>query len=234
MRRAERKLELSLNVTGDNILEHEDKETSAVGTSDLKSIIFGLHMFDPTEVNDGKQKDMDLPDTNAIADRVIAMRDEQIFNKDDKKFEMNPRNILKGRDLKEVGSASLSIGLDLDEASYLSWVKKFEEVSKSTCDTITDVRSRRNLDEEKSLKVEIAKKKAEEKKLSKWEALGYHSLNVTDPISPPEEDIISTTGSVHFVYGDCTAPSKVCPSEPAIIFRSTFFICMIATFGLMY
>ncbi|KAJ1430888.1 SNF2-related, N-terminal domain [Sesbania bispinosa] len=218
MRRAERKLQLSLNVIGDNILEHEDKETSIVGTGDLKSIIFGIRMFDPTEINDGKHCDMDLSEINAMADKVIAMRDQQIFDKDDRKFEVNPRNFSKVYDVKEGGSASLSCDLDLDEASYLSWVKKFEEVSKSSCDSIMDLRSRKNLDEEKSLKLEIAKKKAEEKKLSKWEALGYHSLNVKDPISPPDGDITSATGSVHFVYGDCTAPSNVCSSEPAVIF----------------
>ncbi|KAJ1375587.1 P-loop containing nucleoside triphosphate hydrolase, partial [Sesbania bispinosa] len=224
MRRAERKLQLSLNVIGDNILEHEDKETSIVGTGDLKSIIFGIRMFDPTEINDGKHCDMDLSEITAMADKVIAMRDQQLFDKDDRKFEVNPRNFLKGYDVKEGGSASLSCDLDLDEASYLSWVKKFEEVSNSSCDSIMDLRSRKNLDEEKSLKLEIAKKKAEEKKLSKWEALGYHSLNVKDPISPPDGDITSATGSVHFVYGDCTAPSNVCSSEPAVIFRSTFYL----------
>ncbi|TKY45363.1 Chromodomain-helicase-DNA-binding protein [Spatholobus suberectus] len=39
MRRAERKLLLSINVTGDNILKDDNKEPSEVGTSDLKSII---------------------------------------------------------------------------------------------------------------------------------------------------------------------------------------------------
>ncbi|XP_061367078.1 probable helicase CHR10 [Gastrolobium bilobum] len=218
MRRAERKLRLSLNVIGDNILEHHDKETSGVGTSDLKSIIFGLHMFDPSDINDGKHGDMELPEINAMADKVIAMRDEQIFDKDDRKFEVNPRDFVKGNDVKEGGFASLSCDLGLDEASYLSWIKKFEKLSKSSCDSNMNLRRRRNSDEEESHKLESAKKKAEENKLSKWKALGYHSLNVKDPISPPDGDIISATGSVHFVYGDCTAPSNVCSSEPAIIF----------------
>lgn len=222
MRRAERKLRLSLNVIGDNIMECEDNETSGVETSELKSIIFGLHVFDPIEINDGKHRDMDLQEINAMADKVIAMRDEQTFDKEDRKFEVNPRNLLKGYDVMEGVSDSLSFDLGLDEASYLSWVKKFEEVSKSSCDSMMDLRSRRNLDEEKSLKLESAKKKAEEKKLSKWKAVGYRSLTVKDPIRPPDGDIISATGSVHFVYGDCTAPSNVSPAEPAMIFRSTY------------
>ncbi|CAL0302911.1 unnamed protein product [Lupinus luteus] len=217
MRRAERKLRLSLNVMGDNILEDEDKETSGVGTGDLKSIIFGLHMFDPTDINNGKHKDMDLPEINAIADKVIALRNE--FDRDGRKFEVNPRNLLKEYDVKEGGSASFSRDLDLDEASYLSWVKKFEEVSKSSSDPIKELRSRRNLDEDNSVKLESAKKKAEEKKLSKWKALGYNSLSVKDPVIQPDgDDITSVTGSVNFVYGDCTTPSNICPSEPAIVF----------------
>ncbi|TKY66305.1 Chromodomain-helicase-DNA-binding protein [Spatholobus suberectus] len=223
MRRAERKLLLSINVTGDNILKDDNKEPSEVGTGDLKSIIFGLHMFDPTEINDENHRDMNIPEISAMADRVLAMRDKQILDKDERKFEVNPRNILKGDDVKEGSSASLSCDLGLDEASYISWVKKFEEVSKSSCDSIMDLRSGRNLDEEKSLKLESARKKAEEKKLSRWEALGYQSLNVNDAISPTDNDITSATGSVHFVYGDCTAPSNVCSSEPAIIFRYSFY-----------
>ncbi|KAH1162060.1 hypothetical protein GLYMA_01G073400v4 [Glycine max] len=218
MRRAERKLLLSLNVIGDNILKDDNKEPSEVGSGDLKSIIFGLHMFDPTEINDGNHRNMNIPEICAMADRVLAMRDEQILDNDERKFEVNPTNILKGDAVKERDSASLSCDLGLDEASYLSWVKKFEEVSKSSCDSITDLRSRRNVDEEKSLKIESARKKAEEKKLARWEALGYQSLNVKDAISPTGNDIASASGSVHFVYGDCTAPSNVCSSEPAIIF----------------
>lgn len=230
MRRAERKLLLSINVIGDNILKDDDIEPSEIGAGDLKSIIFGLHMFDPTEINDGNHRDMNVPEISAMADRVLAMRDEQILDKDERKFEVNPRNLLKGDDVKKGGSASLSCDLGLDEASYLSWVKKFEEVSKSSCDSIMDLRSQRNLDEQRSLKLESARKKAEEKKLFRWEAAGYQSLNVKDPISPTDNDITSATGSVHFVYGDCTAPSNVCSSEPAIIFRSTFLFVSLQLF----
>lgn len=218
MRRAERKLLLSINVIGDSILKDDNKEQSEVGTGDLKSIIFGLHMFDPTEINDGNHRDMNIPEISAMADRVLAMRDEEILDKDERKFEVNQTNILKGDDVKKGGSASLSCDLGLDEASYLSWVKKFEEVSKSSCDSVMDLRNRRNLDEEKSLKLESVRKKAEEKKLSRWEAAGYLSLNVKDAITPTDNDITSATGFVHFVYGDCTAPSNNCSSDPAIIF----------------
>ncbi|XP_014497082.1 probable helicase CHR10 isoform X2 [Vigna radiata var. radiata] len=217
MRRAERKLLLSINVTGDNMLKHDDEETSEVGTGDLKSIIFGLRMLDPTEITDANHRDMNLSEIGVMADKVLALRDKQIRDMDDRKFEVNPRNILQGDDVKE-GGTTFSHDLGLDEASYLSWVNKFEEVSKSSCNSIMDWRSKRNSQEEKSLKLESAMKKAEEKKLSRWKALGYQSLNVKYPLTQTDNDITSATGSVHFVYGDCTAPSNVCSSEPAMIF----------------
>ncbi|XP_017419185.1 probable helicase CHR10 isoform X1 [Vigna angularis] len=217
MRRAERKLLLSINVTGDNILNHDDEETSEVGTGDLKSIIFGLHMLDPTEITDGNHRDINLSEISVMADKVLALRDKQIRDMDDRKFEVSPRNILQGDDVKE-GGTTFSHDLGLDEASYLSWVNKFEEVSKSSCNSMMDWRSKRNSEEEKNLKLESAMKKAEEKKLSRWKALGYQSLNVKYPLTQTDNDITSATGSVHFVYGDCTAPSNVCSSEPAMIF----------------
>ncbi|KAI9075943.1 hypothetical protein K1719_042099 [Acacia pycnantha] len=219
MRRAEKKLQLSLNVIGDNIQEHEDEQKSGVGTGDLKSIILSLHMFDPNENNDGELGDMDLSEINAMTDKVIAMRDAHISDKDDQKFEINPRNLLESYDAKEGASTSFNSDPSLDEASYLSWVKKFEELSKANGDdSIMEVRNRGILDEEKRLKLEAARKKAEEKKLAKWEALGYNSLNVNDPVTPPDGGSPSDAGSVNFVYGDCTDPSNVCPSEPAMIF----------------
>ncbi|XP_054780991.1 probable helicase CHR10 isoform X2 [Prosopis cineraria] len=217
MRRAEKKLQLSLNVIGDDIQEHEEEQKSGVGTGDLKSIIFGLHMFDPNENNDGELGDMNLSVINAMTDKVIAMRDVHISDKDDRKFEINPRNLLESYNAKEGSSVSFNSDPSLDEASYLSWVKKFEELPKSSGDSIMEMRNRGILDEEKRLKLEVAKKKAEEKKLRKWEALGYHSLNVNDPIITPDGGNTSDAGSVHFVYGDCTDPLNVCPSEPAII-----------------
>ncbi|KAI9110938.1 hypothetical protein K1719_018058 [Acacia pycnantha] len=150
MRRAEKKLQLSLNVIGDNIQEHEDEQKSGVGTGDLKSIILSLHMFDPNENNDGELGDMDLSEINAMTDKVIAMRDAHISDKDDQKFEINPRNLLESYDAKEGASTSFNSDPSLDEASYLSWVKKFEELSKANGDdSIMEVRNRGILDEEK-------------------------------------------------------------------------------------
>lgn len=116
-------------------------------------------------------------------------------------------------------SADFIFSSGFDEASYLSWVKKFKEASQASGDQTMDLGRRGDLPEEKHTKLEAAKKKAEDKKLSKWEALRYHSLSVEDPIGPVAGDMMSDSGSVQFVYGDCTDPSKVCSSEPTIIFR---------------
>ncbi|CAN6703921.1 unnamed protein product [Malus baccata var. baccata] len=212
MRRAERKLQLSHNVVGDDVMDQDGKETSGVEPSDLRSIIFGLHLFDPDEVNNGV---LQMSELNTMAEKVLSVRNKQVATEDERKFELNPADVLNGNDLV-VGEGSTSLGFNLgfDESLYLSWVEKFKEVSQENMDT----GSRRNLLEEKRLKLEAAKRKAEEKKLSKWEELGYHSLSVEDPISPVDSDMMSDSGSVQFVYGDCTQPSKVCPSEPTIVF----------------
>ncbi|PQP97495.1 putative helicase CHR10 isoform X1 [Prunus yedoensis var. nudiflora] len=216
MRRAERKLRLSHNVIGDDVMDQEGKEEAGVEPSDLRSIIFGLHLFDPDEINNDE---FGMSELNAMAEKVISVRDKQIANEDERKFEVNPTDVLHGHDLVAGESnTSLSFNSGFDEASYLSWVEKFKEVSQESGNENTDLRSRRNLLEEKRLKLEAAKKKAEEEKLSKWEDLGYHSLSVEDPVSPVDSDMMSDSGSVQFVYGDCTQPSKVCPSEPTIIF----------------
>lgn len=216
MRRAERKLRLSHNVIGDDVMDQEGKEEAGVEPSDLRSIIFGLHLFDPDEINNDE---FGMSELNAMAEKVISVRDKQIAIEDERKFEVNPTDVLHGHDLVAGESnTSLSFNSGFDEASYLSWVEKFKDVSQESGNENTDLRSRRNFLEEKRLKREAAKKKAEEEKLSKWEDLGYHSLSVEDPVSPVDSDMMSDSGSVQFVYGDCTQPSKVCPSEPTIIF----------------
>ncbi|XP_042435859.1 probable helicase CHR10 isoform X3 [Zingiber officinale] len=81
-----------------------------------------------------------------------------------------------------------------------------------------DTGKRRHLPEEYQQKREADKKKAEEKQLGRWEALGYKTLAVEEPNMLVENSVLSDQGAVQFVYGDCTNPSKVCQSEPAIIF----------------
>lgn len=215
MRRAERKLQLSHDVIGDDADDKESKDSTGTEPSDLRSVIFGLGMFDPADMHNEKSGEVNISELNAMSEKVIAMRNEKVTGMDDRKFEVNKTDTMRG-------SSSFNFDAGFDEASYLSWVEKFKEASQTSGDQIVDLGRRRDLDEDKHAKLEAAKKKAEDKKMSKWEALGYHSLSVNDPVRPSDIDTTSESGSVQFVYGDCTNPSDVCPSEPAVIFRLVF------------
>ncbi|KAJ6722666.1 CHROMODOMAIN-HELICASE-DNA-BINDING PROTEIN 3-RELATED-RELATED [Salix koriyanagi] len=187
MHRAKRKLQLSHDVVGDGDMEEDRKETGGIETGDLRSIIFGLHRFDPSEVNSEQSNELNALELNALAQRVIALRSDQIMDKDDRKFEVNLIGQEKGLNFVSGGESVLArYDPGLDEASYLSWVEKFKETSQSN----------ENL----------------------WEALGYHSLSVGDPIYPLDGDALSDSDFVHFVVGDCTHPEKLCSSEPSVIF----------------
>lgn len=219
MRRAEHKLQLSHNVIGDGIVDQEWKEMSGPEDGDLRSVILGLHKFDPLEMSNENPNQIDKNELTAIAERVVAFRYKIQSEIDDRKFEVNPVDMLHGTDiLTRGGPESIKYDPDLDEATYREWVEKFKETSPSNHDSIIEVGNRRGILEDKHLKAEAARKKAEQKKLSKWEALGYVSLAVVDPVIPTEDNILSDSGSVNFVYGDCTDPSRVSASEPTVIF----------------
>lgn len=220
MCRAKRKLQLSHNVIGEVVINGEEKEMAGAETGDLRSVIFGLHMIDPSESNNDEPSELNMGELAAMVDKVVAIRHEQQLGKDDRKFELHPMNLSKGDTvIMHRSSASVDFDSGLDEASYLAWVEKLKEVTQSSDDPIIQAGDRRKLPEEKHLKLEAARKKAEEEKLAKWKAHGYNSFSVKDPPSQVDVDMISDLGSVHFVYGDCTHPLKVCPSEAAVIFR---------------
>lgn len=228
MRRAERKLQLSHNVLGEDDIVREEKEMASAEAGDLRAVIFGLHMIDPSEINDDESSKLNMSELDDMVDKLVAIRHETQLGKDDRKFEVNSMDLLKKQDLiMDRSSAYVDLDPGIDEAAYLEWVEKLKEASKSSDDPIIRERNRRKLPEENHLKLEAAKKKAEEEKLSKWEAHGYKSLSVKDPPSHVDVDMISDSGSVHFVYGDCTHPSKVSPSEATIIFRQACSIDML-------
>ncbi|CAN4125915.1 unnamed protein product [Withania somnifera] len=217
MRRAQRKLQLSHNIVGDDVLDQEGKEMTGAEAGDLRSVMLGLHILDPAEVTNEESDKFDRNELNAIAETIIAFRIEDRSARDDK-FEVKPANLKSEFNVvTKRGPESIKLDHILDETSYLEWVEKFKEASQANHNSIFELGNRRSLPEEKHLKAEAAKKKAEEAKWSKWEALGYLSLSVEDPISVPDTDISSDSGAVHFVYGDCTRP-KVSPSESTIIF----------------
>ncbi|VFQ75789.1 unnamed protein product [Cuscuta campestris] len=223
MRRANQKLQLSHNIIGEDTADGDGKENEkgipGADSGDLRSIVLGLHILDPLESSKGNSDKMDLSELNAMAEKILALRKEKQLDKFDQKFEMNYMDILDGSSSITQGiSGSVDLEPVVDEISYQSWIQKFKEVLPTNDTPTMEMGSKRKLPDENNLKAEAARKKAEEKKISKWEALGYHSLCVKDPVFPADKGNTSDPGSVHFVYGDCTHPSKVCPSEPTIIF----------------
>lgn len=223
MRKAEGKLRLSHDVV-DDVMDRKVKEKTAVETDDLRSIIFGLRLFDPKVINNEESDDLRLSEVNSMVEKVIALRHERVSGNAGQTFEVNPVAILEEIDLfKRESFASAIFFPDLEEASYLSWVEKFKEASESSSNTVAELGIRRSLPEDKQQKLEAARRKAEEKKLAKWEANGYQSLSVQTPVCSSGGDMMSDSGSVQFVYGDCTHPLRVCPSEPAVIFRLCFY-----------
>lgn len=227
MRRAERKLNLSHNIIGD------DDGTDGKGGdprnegSDMRSIIFGLHMFDPADtatetINEDTTAETisveNLAKLKRMSDKVVMMRSHEPSEKDVRAFEINPNMTDDSGTVITKASDSISIDPGLNEAAYISWVKKFKEASGSSEEAEVELGRKRAAPEEKLLKRDVNKKKAEEKRLAKWESLGYQTLAVKEPDITAIQNI-SDAGSIQLVYGDCTNPSKVCPAKPAIIFR---------------
>ncbi|XP_078448119.1 SNF2 domain-containing protein / helicase domain-containing protein isoform X1 [Wolffia australiana] len=199
MRRAGRKLQLCHEVFG-------EENNTQQPAPDLESLIFGLHIFGLTDLDGETSFSTSMEQLNAMTEKIIRLRSHKIYEKDYQKFEINTETLQNAE--------SITFDPGLDEKSYLSWVEKFKEASKSTQDSLTLSKNK------KEARVE-AKKEAREKKLAKWEASGYRSLSVSEPpVSTVGPDTMSDSGSVQFVYGDCTKPSLICPSEPTIIFST--------------
>lgn len=219
MHRAERKLQLSHDVIGEDVTDKECKDIVGVPPSDLRSIILSLRILDPTTETKQNSDQLDMSKLNAVIEKVIAFRHGG-QSVSDPMAEINSKDVLGGDDVVTRGQSSVDFDPVLDEASYLSWVEKLKETSETGGESALEEtnKTKRSLMEEKKAKAESVKKKAEEKKLAKWEAEGYESLSVKDVVVPADGNMLSDSGSVNFVYGDCTQPSKVCPSESAIIF----------------
>ncbi|XP_076956244.1 putative helicase CHR10 isoform X1 [Bidens hawaiensis] len=208
MHRAERKLQLSHDVIGDDSIDKEGKDMIGAEAGDLKSVVLGLRMFDPTTESNESSGQLDMSKVSSIVEKVIAVRHGGKSEVENLTVEINSNSTLGGKSYDPV----------LDEALYNSWVQKLKETSDTRDDVALEEANKRSKLEEKRLKAESVRKKAEEKKLAKWEANGYKSMSVKDIVCPQDDNILSDSGSVNLVYGDCTQPSKICPSEPCIIF----------------
>ncbi|GFY92610.1 SNF2 domain-containing protein [Actinidia rufa] len=99
MRRADKKLQLSLNVVGEDLMDQEGKELGEAAAGDLRSAIFSLHMLDPTGTNIEQPDEINVSELNAMAEKVLALSYKQQSAKDDTKFEINPMDLLTGHDL---------------------------------------------------------------------------------------------------------------------------------------
>lgn len=71
------------------------------------------------------------------------------------------------------------------------------------------------------------KQKAEDKKHSKWQSLGYHSLAIDDPGAglQPDSSDDETGNDIHFVIGDCTQPVTTSADDTCIILSYTPYHC---------
>ncbi|KAK9757797.1 hypothetical protein RND81_01G186500 [Saponaria officinalis] len=218
MQRAKKKLQLSHDVFGDDVSDYVGKEHCGAEPGDLRSMIYGLQLFDPEESTKENLSEPKLSELDAVAEKVLAKRYGKKL--DEEMGMIGLTSIDLGEKELRVGNSHVGIGLDssFDEASYLSWVEKFKEVSETTNKSSLELESRRVTSEEKCQRAEAARKKAEEKKLAKWQTSGYQSLSVPDPILPEDTDLTADRGAVNFVFGDSTKACDVCPPEATVVF----------------
>ncbi|KAF3774451.1 putative helicase [Nymphaea thermarum] len=220
MRSAASKLQLSQNVIGGEYVANNDDKEANVENVDLKSsIVFGLDKFDPVDILEESFNDGNMSEVNSLAETVLQARFDDSGKRVDQGYEIRPMNVLdEGKLRLERNYASASVDPGFDEASYVSWLEKFKDADLPS-QSSSDTNLRKQLLAEKVSELESNKqKKMEEKRLRKWEALGYQSLAVEEPPQSIGENALSDSGSVQFVFGDCTKPAARCPSEPTVIF----------------
>ncbi|KAF3780622.1 putative helicase [Nymphaea thermarum] len=213
MRSAASKLQLSQNVIGREYVTNNGDKEANIENLDLKSsIVFGLDKFDPVDILEESFSDGNMSDVDSLAETVLQARFDDSGKRVDQGYEIRPMNVLdEGKLRLERNYASAS-------ASYVSWLEKFKDADLPS-QSSSDTNLRKQLLAEKVSELEADKqKKMEEKRLRKWEAVGYQSLAVEEPPQSIGENALSDPGSVEFVFGDCTKPAKRCPSEPTVIF----------------
>ena len=94
-------------------MDQEGKELGGAAAGDLRSAIFGLHVFDPTDTSIEQPDEINVSELNAMAEKVLALRYKQQSAKDDTKFEINPMDLLTGHDLVKKDPTSVAyIGFD--------------------------------------------------------------------------------------------------------------------------
>ncbi|WCJ22959.1 SNF2 domain-containing protein / helicase domain-containing protein [Euphorbia peplus] len=100
---------LSVNLVTRRTVE-EGGEKAVVAASDLRSIIFGLQKFDPSEISTESSDELNLLELNAMIEKAIAMRDDLTLGKVDK-CEFNRTEQKNGFDVF-VGKSSSFVDYD--------------------------------------------------------------------------------------------------------------------------
>eukprot|EP01018_Ginkgo_biloba_P001772 Gb_15026 [translate_table: standard] len=233
MHRAKRKLQLSENVIGRDDADLEAHGPEGLTSNDLRSmIIFGLHKFDPSGNAERTSNEINFTEMKSMAEKVLQTRRRGSMDMDNKSFNLSSREMTglesiytyTGNDAslgKHTGEADIDQDRNADQVAYESWMSKAKD-GLLNGDLGSDLRGRKraSLRDAKELEAfrDEKRRKAEERKLSKWEALGYKSLAVEDPPESLDVELNSDSGEVQFVFGDCTNPLKVHPTEMTIIF----------------
>lgn len=232
MQRANRKLQLSHNVIGHDDADPEAHGSEGIAGGDLRSIIiYGLHKFDPSDNIEGISSEMNFTDVKNVAEKVLGRRYASP-DLDDDGIKLHSHE-LRGVDSiytysgNDVSFAKYAKEVDSDHArnadqvAFEAWMNKAKDGSLNK-DLGDNVRGRKRAYSRSDKELEEARaekrRKVEDKKRAKWEALGYKSLAVQDTSESLNVVPNSDHGEVHFVFGDCTNPIKDHPSEATIIF----------------
>lgn len=192
MRRAERKLKLSQSVIGEDREPKSTQKDIPVEAGDMRSLIFGLHVFDPIDPNPNLSSCSNLNMLNEeritkldeMTDRIVDMRNRDLLSEAVHAFEINQTDIKRT-------SEKIDLDLGLDEAAYRSWVEKFKEASASVGSVNLEMERRKGSStaEEREARREIERRRKEDNKLARWETVGYKSLTVEEPENILEESV---------------------------------------------
>ncbi|KAH9300516.1 hypothetical protein KI387_012099, partial [Taxus chinensis] len=230
MHRAKRKLQLTRNVIGPDDSDLGENGSEDVARNDLRSmIIYGLHKFDPSEDVEKSSNETGYTEMKSMAEKVLDTRLHGSVNMVDERFKTDSRGrteidsiyIYDGNDVSsgKYNESNLHYDKNADEAAFESWMNKAKDGSLND-ELVNDVRGRNKASCHNELEEARAEKrrKTEDKKLAKWEALGYRSLAVEDVSERLSIEPNSNSGEVQFVFGDCTNPIKGHSKEATIIF----------------
>lgn len=224
-------MQLSHNVIGHDDADLEAHGSDGIAGGDLRSIIvYGLHKFDPSDNIEGSLSEMNFTDVKNMAEKVLGRRYASP-DLDDEGIKLHSHELrgvdsiytYAGNDVsfakyaKEVDSEHARIA---DQVAFEAWMNKAKDGSLNK-DLGDNVRGRKRAYSRSDKELEEARaekrRKVEDKKRAKWEALGYKSLAVRGTSESLSVVPNSDNGEVHFVFGDCTNPIKGHSSEPTII-----------------